>query len=89
MHMSTSSATSIHHLPPSLLDPNDGRVLLLQLDDPETNEGWRVFSLLDGGYLFEMQTTHGEQISERHRSFAGVSARMDRWYSTRAMGDVA
>ena len=89
MHMSTSSATSIRPLPPSSLDPNDGRVLLLQLDDPETNEGWRVFSLLDGGYLFEMQTAHGERITEQHRSFAGVSARVDRWYYERTMGDVA
>jgi hypothetical protein len=89
MHMSTSSATSILPLPPSSLDPNDGRVLLLQLDDPETNEGWRVFSLLDGSYLFEMQTAEGERIPEQHRSFAGVSARVDRWYSERPHGEAA
>jgi hypothetical protein len=85
--MSTSSVTSIH-LPRSF-DPNDGRVVLFQLDDPETNEGWRVFSLPDGSYLFEMQTANGQRISERHRSFAGASARMDRWYYERTIGDAA
>jgi hypothetical protein len=87
MHMSTSSPRSIP-LPPSL-DLNDNRVVLFQLDDPETNEGWRMFSLPDGGYLFEMQTANGERISERHSSFAAASARLDRWYYERTLGDVA
>ncbi len=88
MHTSTSSPTSIP-LPPSSLDPNDGRVLLFRLDDPETSEGWRMFSLVDGTYLFEMQTVNGVLISEHHASFAGASARVDRWYGERLMGAVA
>jgi hypothetical protein len=87
MHTSTSSTTSIP-LPPSLLDPNDGRVLLFQLDDPETNEGWRMFSMIDGSYLFEMQTAHGVLISERHATFTDASARADRWYEERTIGKV-
>jgi hypothetical protein len=87
MHMSTGSPTSIP-LPPSV-DPNDGRVVLFQLDDPETNEGWRVFSLFDGSYLFEMQTANGERITEHHGAFAGASARVDRWYYERTIGDAA
>ena len=87
MHMSTSSPRT-NLLPPSL-DMNDGRVVLFQLDDPETNEGWQTFSLPDGGYLFEMRTAHGERISEHHRSFASISARLDRWYCERTLGDVA
>jgi hypothetical protein len=88
MQTSTSSTTSIP-LPPSSLDPNDGRVLMFQLDDPRTNEGWRMFTLVDGTYLFEMQTANGVLISEHHASFTSASARVTGWHKERTMGEVA
>jgi hypothetical protein len=88
MRTSTNSATSIP-LPPSSLDPNDGRVLLFKLDDPHMREGWRMFAMVDGSYLFEMQTANGVLISEHDLSFKDASARADRWYDEQMIREVA
>ena len=82
MPTSTCAETSIP-LPASPLDANENRVLLYELDDPATNEGWRMFSLADGSYVFEIQAGNDVVITEHHASFADASARVDRWYGAR------
>jgi hypothetical protein len=67
-------------LPPSPLDPNVPRVMLYELTDDASNEGWRMFQLTDGTYAFETRQNEDVLFCEHHSSFADASARIDRWY---------